>query len=74
MGLEELIREALQLNKEARAVLARELLVSLEGRSDAEHEQLWIDEAIHRDQELDQGTAKAFTVEEVFHRLERHRQ
>ncbi|MDZ7760189.1 MAG: addiction module protein [Desulfovermiculus sp.] len=57
MSIEELKKEALRLNPEARARLARELLASLEIMSEAEIETLWIDEAIRRDEKLDSGSA-----------------
>ena len=68
MRFEELKEEILRLAPEARALLARELLASLEAMSDDEIEKLWVDEAIRRDEELDKGTGKAFPAEEVFKR------
>ncbi len=68
MSFEELKEELLRLAPEARALLARELLASLETMSDAEIEKLWVDEAIRRDEELDKGTGRAFPAEEVLKR------
>jgi hypothetical protein len=68
MSFEELKEEVLRLAPEARALLARELLASLEAMSDDEIEKLWVDEAIRRDEELDKGTGRAFPAEEVFKR------
>lgn len=68
MSFEELKEELLRLAPEARALLARELLASLETMSDDEIEKLWLDEAIRRDEELDKGTGRAFPAEEVFKR------
>ncbi len=68
MSFEELKEEMLRLAPEARALLARELLASLEALSEAEIEKLWVDEAIRRDEELDRGTGKAFPAGEVFKR------
>jgi hypothetical protein len=68
MSFEELKEEMLRLAPEARALLARELLASLEAMSDDEIEKLWVDEAIRRDEELDKGTGRAFPAEEVFKR------
>jgi hypothetical protein len=65
MNVEKLKGEALQLNPEARAYLARELLASLDHMSESEIERLWLDEAIRRDDDLDNGTAKAYPVQEV---------
>jgi hypothetical protein len=65
MSFEELKEEMLRLAPEARALLARELLASLETMSEAEIEKLWVDEAIRRDEELDKGTGRAFPAEEA---------
>jgi hypothetical protein len=43
--LEELESELMQLDRHARAALAKRLLESLEDVSEAEYEQLWIEEA-----------------------------
>ena len=71
MGVEELKAEALRLTPEARALLARELLASLDALSEAEIEKLWIDEAIRRDEEMDSGTARAYPADEVLARARR---
>ncbi|MEO0249067.1 MAG: addiction module protein [candidate division WOR-3 bacterium] len=73
MSIEELKMEALRLSPEARAYLARELLASLDGLSEAEIEKLWIDEAIRRDEELDSGTARAYPADEVLARARTRR-
>ncbi|MEW6185880.1 MAG: addiction module protein [Thermodesulfobacteriota bacterium] len=73
MSLEELKEEMLRLSPEARALLARELLASLEGMSEAEIEKLWVDEAIRRDEEIDKGTGRAFPAEEVLERARTRR-
>jgi hypothetical protein len=69
MSIEELRTEALKLNTESRAFLARELLASLDNLSVAEVESLWIDEAIRRDNDLDEGHASAHPADEVLSRL-----
>jgi hypothetical protein len=69
MSIEELKAEALRLSPEARAHLARELLASLDTLNEAEIEQLWLDEAIRRDGELDKGEASAFPADEVIARM-----
>ena len=66
MSFEELKAEALKMNPKSRAELAKELLVSLDTLSDAEIERLWIEEAIRRDDEIDQGVAQMRPAEEVF--------
>jgi hypothetical protein len=66
---DDLKEEVLRLPSEARALLARELLVSLDTMSEAEIEKLWIDEAIRRDEDLDQGVSRVFPAKEVFDRV-----
>jgi hypothetical protein len=68
MSVDELKAEALRLNPETRAYLARELLASLDTLSEAEIEKLWLDEAIRRDEELDSGVARAHPADEVLDR------
>ena len=59
MSIDEIKMEALKLNPASRARLARDLLASLDTLSAADLEQLWLDEAVRRDDEIDQGTARA---------------
>jgi len=68
MSVEELRDEVLRLNREARAYLARELLASLDAMDEAETDELWIDEAIRRDDELSSGTARAYPADQVLAR------
>ncbi len=68
MSIEELKDEALRLRKESRAYIARELLASLDDMSESEIEELWLLEAVRRDEELDSGTARSFPADEVFAR------
>ena len=65
MSLEELKTEAMKLTPEARAKLAHALLASLEDLSDVEIEQLWVDEAIRRDKEIDSGKVHLRPADEV---------
>ena len=74
MSIEELKAEALRLDPEARAYLARVLLASLDAMSQAEIEKLWTDEAIARDEELDSGTARAYPADEVLARARARRE
>jgi hypothetical protein len=69
MDIEKLKGEALQLDPEVRAYLARELLASLDTMSEDEIERLWLDEALHRDGELDKDIAKAYPAQEVLRRV-----
>ena len=66
MSIEELRDKALRLGPEGRAYLARELLASLDDISESEIEELWLQEAIRRDEELDNGTAQSHPADEVF--------
>ena len=68
MSIEELKDEALRLGPEGRAYLVRELLASLEEMSKAEIEELWLQEAMRRDEEFDNGTARSYPADEVFSR------
>lgn len=65
MTVNELLREALLLNAADRASMAHELLNSLESLSEAEVEQLWIEEALRRSAEIDAGTADTIPVDEA---------
>ena len=53
MGIEEIEPEALKLDPQARARLARKLLESLETLSDEENERVWAEEAHRRDADWD---------------------
>jgi hypothetical protein len=68
MSIDEIKTEALKLNPASRARLARDLLASLDTLSAADLEQLWLDEAVRRDDELDQGTARLQPADEVLAR------
>jgi hypothetical protein len=60
MSIDEIEAEALKLDPQARARLARKLLESLEGLSEEENERLWAEEADRRDADWDStpGTAR----------------
>ena len=68
MSIDELTTEALKLSPASRARLARELLASLDTLSAADLEQLWLDEAIRREDELAHGTARLHMADEVMAR------
>jgi putative addiction module component (TIGR02574 family) len=73
-NLEDLASEALQMNVEARAALAKRLLDSLDELTPDENERLWVQEAARRYDQLKAGTAASSPSEDVFARLEaRHR-
>ena len=69
MTINEVEAAALSLDLSGQAALAEKLLRSLEDLSQEEIEQLWADEALRRDQELDAGKAKARDGEEVLREL-----
>lgn len=73
MGIEELKEEVLRLGPEERAHLARELLAILDAMTESEIEELWLQEAIRRDEELDSGNAQFCPAEEVFGRARARR-
>jgi len=73
MTVDELKSEALRLAPQARAELARELLHSLDDLSQAEVEQLWLEESARRDRELETGAAQAVPADEVMARLKARR-
>lgn len=68
--LEELAAEALQMDVQARAALAKTLLDSLDELSPEEHERLWAEEAESRYQALRAGELSSSPSDEVFGRLE----
>jgi hypothetical protein len=74
MSIDEIKTEALKLSPASRASLARDLLASLETQSAGEIEQLWAEEAIRRDEEIDRGAARLQPAADVFARARaRHR-
>jgi len=66
MTINEVEAAALSLDLSGQAALAEKLLRSLEDLSQEEIEQLWADEALRRDQELDAGTQRPETVKKCF--------
>lgn len=71
--LEDLASEALGLSLESRAALAKRLLDSLDGLAPEEYEQLWVEEAARRYQQLKAGTAKSIASDDLFARLDGRR-
>lgn len=69
MTIDELRREALRLDASTRASLARDLLGSLDSLSAAEVEQLWLEEAVRRDEEMASGKVEPIPMDEVFAEL-----
>jgi hypothetical protein len=58
MSIDDLRREALALDLAERARLARDLLHSLDDLSESEIEQLWLDEAERRREEVMSGAVE----------------
>jgi hypothetical protein len=73
MTIDELTKQAMRLAPEARAHLARELLSSLDSLSESGVEKLWLEEAAHRDAELDAGSARANSAGDVIARARERR-
>ena len=69
MTILEVEAAALNLELSERAALAQKLLRSLDELSEDENEQLWAEEALRRDEELDTGKATARDGEEVLREL-----
>jgi hypothetical protein len=65
MKVRDLEEEALKLAPASRAKLAERLLDSLDSLSEEEIERLWIEEAVRRDRELDQGKVPGRSAVEV---------
>jgi Putative addiction module component len=65
MSTDEIEAEALKLDPQARARLAKKLLESLETLSDPENERLWAEEADPRDAEWDSAPDSARPAADV---------
>lgn len=68
MTIDELKREALQLDPSTRASLARDLLIGLDDLTKAEVEQLWLEEAELRHQQIVSGAVETVSMEEALSR------
>jgi hypothetical protein len=66
MSLEEIESNALRLDPRSRARLAGKLLESLEALSPEENAQVWTEEAIRRDSELESDSTQARRAGDVF--------
>jgi putative addiction module component (TIGR02574 family) len=66
--LEDIESEILQLDRHARANLAKTLLESLDDLSPEEYDQLWAEEAEARYADFQAGRSGAVDGDEVFHR------
>ncbi len=63
------LEEALKLTAKERAEVAEQLISSLDETPDADVERAWQEEIHRRMQEVDSGTAKTISWEEVQRRL-----
>ena len=70
MNFGTLEKEALDLPMQERAKLAQRLLESLDEVSESEAEQLWLDVASRRAEEIDQGKVKLVTAQELEARVQ----
>jgi putative addiction module component (TIGR02574 family) len=66
--LEELAVELLGLSASDRALLAKQLILSLDERQTESSQDLWIAEARRRAREIDAGSAETLPAEEVLAR------
>jgi hypothetical protein len=65
MTIDELRREALELDLASRAQLARDLLSSLDDLSEAEIEELWLAEALRRHDDVASGAVDTIAMDEA---------
>lgn len=65
MNTQQIEHAALHLPPASRAELAHKLLLSLDDLSEAELDQLWLDEAQRRAREIDAGTVRLIPADEV---------
>lgn len=65
MGKHEIIDMALQLKAAARFEVAEKIMQSLD-KPDAEIDQVWAEEALHRARACDEGRMKTLSFDEVF--------
>lgn len=65
MTIADLEAKALELDPKERARLAQRLLASLEALSEKEIENLWLEEADHRDRQLDADPSRAIPGADV---------
>jgi len=64
-NLDDILRDALELDTDQRATLAERLLASLDHLPEAETEKLWAEEAQRRRNDLKAGRARTVDAEDV---------
>lgn len=69
MTIDELKREALRLDPSTRASLARDLLTSLDALSESEIEQLWLEEAVRRHEEVAAGKVETVAMQDALTKI-----
>ena len=69
--LAEVLKSALSLNANDRAVVAEKLLASLDDLDEEEASRLWAEEANRRLQEFQSGSAVTVTAHEVARKVEK---
>ena len=65
MGKQEIIKLALQLKAADRFEVVEKIMQSLD-KPDAEIDQVWAEEALHRSRVCDEGRMKTISFDEVF--------
>ena len=70
---DQILRDALALPPQERAVLLERLLASFQSAPDPNLDELWIREAEDRLDAYDRGELKAVPMEEVFERIKQRR-
>jgi putative addiction module component (TIGR02574 family) len=70
MTIEDIRREALSLPMDQRALLAEQLLSSLDALSEAESTRLWQDEAERRAAEIDRGEIELVSADDFERQVE----
>jgi hypothetical protein len=73
MNINELKNQVLRLDPAGRALLAKELLASLDDLSENEIEDLWLDEAARRDKAIEEDPSLACPAEESLARIRERR-
>jgi putative addiction module component (TIGR02574 family) len=68
-NFDDIMKDALSLPPGARAMLADQLLVSLDAEDQKRIDALWAEEAERRDKEIDDGLVRPIPGEEVMERL-----
>ena len=68
-NFDDIMKDALSLPPGARAMLADQLLVSLDAEDQKRIDALWAEEAERRDQEIEEGVVTPIPGEEVMERL-----